>query len=87
VLHHLIQYTAGRAVVLEPIPDSAVFGNAAWGGAIAVDASPRAKAVGPYLRLANALAKAESPPLALLNLDVPAETSEGYAEETTEIRS
>ncbi|AOX18769.1 AAA family ATPase [Kozakia baliensis] len=68
VLHHLIQYTADRAIVLEPVSDSAVFGNAAWGGTVAVDASPRAKAVGPYLRIANALALGQTPPLALLNL-------------------
>jgi len=69
VLHHLIQYTSGRAAVLEPVPDSAVYGNAAWGGAVAVDASPRSKAIGPYLRIAIALANNQSPPLALLNLD------------------
>ncbi|MCB8878511.1 ParA family protein [Acidisoma silvae] len=82
VLHHLIQYTSGKAVVLEPIPDSAVFGNAAWGGSIAVDASPRSKAVGPYIRLANALAKGEPPPLALLNLDA---TIDGSATDAAEV--
>jgi len=68
VLHHLIQYTAERAIVLEPIPDSAVYGNAAWGGSIAVETSPKAKAVAPYLRIAAALGRGDAPPLALLNL-------------------
>lgn len=69
VLHHLIQSTAGAAIVLEPIPESAVYGNAAWGGVIAVDASPKAKAVAPYVRLCSALASETPLPMALLNLD------------------
>ncbi|PAK75951.1 hypothetical protein B8X00_13470 [Acetobacter fabarum] len=69
VLHHLIQSTAGTAIVLEPIPESAVYGNAAWSGAIAVDASPKAKAIGPYVRLCSALASETPLPMALLNLD------------------
>lgn len=73
VLHQLIQYTAGRAVVLEPVPESTVYGNAAWGGAIAVDVSSKSKAVAPYLRLALALTTGQKPPMALLNLD----TTEG----------
>lgn len=68
VLQALIQYTADRAIVLEPVPDSAVFGNAAISAAIAVDMSPRAKAVGPYLRLAAALHEGKTPQLALLNI-------------------
>ncbi len=71
VLHHLIKYTAELAPVLEPVPDSAVFGNAAWAGAIALDASPRSKAVQVYVRLATALATGAPPNLALLNLDDP----------------
>lgn len=69
VLHHLIQHTAEMAPVLEPVADSAVFGNAAWVGAIALDTSPRSKAVQVYVRLAAALANGTTPPLALLNLD------------------
>lgn len=69
VLQQLIQVTASKAVVLEPVPNSAIFGNAAWAARIAVDASPRSKAVGPYVRLAHALATGEPPPLALLNMD------------------
>nr|WP_220791743.1 AAA family ATPase [Gluconacetobacter dulcium] len=71
VLHHLIKYTAELAPVLEPVPDSTVFGNAAWAGAIALDTSPRSKAVQVYVRLAASLATGAPPNLALLNLDEP----------------
>ncbi|NVN06759.1 ParA family protein [Asaia spathodeae] len=67
VLRHLIKYTAGRAAVLEPVSESAVFGNAAWSGGIAVDTSPRSKAISPYLRLASAMAARETPHLAVLD--------------------
>ena len=69
VLQHLIQMTANKAVVLEPVPNSPIYGNAAWASRIAVDVSPRAKAVGPYVRLAHALATGEPPPMALLNMN------------------
>jgi chromosome partitioning protein len=74
VLHSLIRSTAGVAAVLEPVAESSIFGNAAWSGAIALDASPKAKAVGIYMRIANAIALNTPLPLALLDLD--AETVE-----------
>jgi len=73
VLQQLIQMTAGKAAVLEPVPNSAIFGNAAWASRIALEASPRAKAVGVYVRLAHALATGSPPPLALLNMDMDEE--------------
>jgi chromosome partitioning protein len=69
VLQQLIQLTAGKVAVLEPVPNSAIFGNAAWSSRIALEASPRAKAVGVYVRLAHALATGAPLPLALLNMD------------------
>jgi chromosome partitioning protein len=69
VLQQLIHITAGKAAVLEPVPNSAIFGNAAWASRIALEASPRAKAPGVYLRLAHALATGSPPSLALLNMD------------------
>jgi chromosome partitioning protein len=70
VLQQLIQLTAGKAAVFEPVPNSAIFGNAAWAARIALEASPRAKAVGVYVRLAHALSSGTPPPLALLNMDI-----------------
>lgn len=70
VLQQLIQLTAGKAAVLEPVPNSSIFGNAAWASRIALEASPRAKAVGVYFRLSHALATGSPPPLALLNMEV-----------------
>ncbi|QHI96508.1 AAA family ATPase (plasmid) [Aristophania vespae] len=67
VLYFLIQSVNQKAPVIEPIPDSFVFGNAAYNGKIAIEASPKTKAVGPYIRLASALAQEEPLPLALLN--------------------
>lgn len=70
VLQQLIQMTAGKAPVLEAVPNSAIFGNAAWASRIALEASPRSKAVGVYVRLAHALATGSPPPLALLTMDI-----------------
>ncbi|MBS1084375.1 AAA family ATPase [Gluconobacter kondonii] len=81
VLHHLIQYTAGRAAVLEPVPESNVYGNAAWNGAIASDVSSRSKAVAPYLRIAASIATGKEPPLAELNLDWAETDNEGADKE------
>lgn len=69
VLHSLIRSTAGVAAVLEPVQESPIFGNAAWNGAIALEASPKAKAVSIYTRLAQAIALKTSLPLAMLDLD------------------
>ena len=69
VLHSLIRSTAGVAAVLEPVYDSPIFGNAAWSGAIALEASPKAKAVSVYIRLASAIAMKAPVPLAILDLD------------------
>ena len=70
VLHSLIRSTAGIAAVLEPVHESPIFGNAAWNGAIALEASPKAKAVSIYIRLASAIAMKSPVPLAILDLDV-----------------
>ena len=42
--------------VLEPVPESAVFGHAARNGTIALEAAPTAPAVLVYARLAAAIA-------------------------------
>ena len=69
VLHSLIRSTSGVATVLEPVHDSAIFGNAAWSGGIALEVSPKAKAVAVYTRIAQAIATGSALPIALLNLD------------------
>ncbi len=69
VLHHLIQLTSGKAPVLEPVPNSAAFGNAAWAARIALEAAPKSKPLQVYVRLAHALATGQPLPLALLHLD------------------
>ena len=73
VLHHLIQLTSGKAPVLEPIPNSTVFGNAAWSARIALDTSPKSKPLQAYVRLAHAITSALPLPLALLSIDDPGE--------------
>jgi chromosome partitioning protein len=55
VLVHLIAAMGEKAPVLEPVPDSAVFGHAARNGRIAAEASPSAPAVLVYMRLAEAI--------------------------------
>jgi chromosome partitioning protein len=79
VLNHLIQSTAGKATVLEPVPQSALFGNAYWAARIALDASPKGKAVQVYVRLATAIANQTPLPLAILNM-----ADDNEAEEATE---
>ncbi|HET6467411.1 MAG TPA: AAA family ATPase [Geminicoccaceae bacterium] len=55
VLGHLIAAMGGHGPVLEPVPESAVFGHAARNGRIALDAAPAAGAAAVYTRLAAAL--------------------------------
>ena len=55
VLMHLIGMMSERAPVLEPVPNSAIFGHAARAGRIALEASPTAAAANVYARLAQAL--------------------------------
>lgn len=56
VLAHLATAIGGKAPVLEPVPDSAVFGHAARDGRIMLEAFPSAPAALVYARLAAALA-------------------------------
>ena len=56
VLAHLVQAMGDKAPVLEPVPESAVFGHAARNGRIALEASPTAPATMVYARLADAIA-------------------------------
>jgi chromosome partitioning protein len=44
-----------KGQVLEPIPESAVFGHAARDGRIALEAAPGSAAVAVYARLAEAM--------------------------------
>jgi chromosome partitioning protein len=56
VLAHLVEAMGDKAPVLEPVPDSAVFGHAARNCRVAAEASPSAPAVLVYQALAAALA-------------------------------
>jgi chromosome partitioning protein len=76
VLAHLIEAMGDKAPVLEPVPDSAVFGHAARNGRVAAEASPSAPAVLVYLALAEAMAAGDLLPRA--NIDLSAA---GSAEE------
>jgi len=64
VLAHLVQAMGDKAPVLEPVPESAVFGHAARNGRIALEASPNAAATQVYARLAEALASGGKLPTA-----------------------
>jgi chromosome partitioning protein len=57
VLAHLVNAMGEKAPVLEPVPESAVFGHASRNGRIAAEVSPSSPAVLVYLRLAEALAR------------------------------
>ena len=56
VLGHLVAAMGDRGMVLEPVPESAVFGHAARNGRIALEVSAGAPAVGAYDRLGAAIA-------------------------------
>lgn len=66
VLAHLVQAMGDKAPVLEPVPESAVFGHAARNGRIALEASPTAPAALVYARLADAIADGTPLPRAQL---------------------
>jgi chromosome partitioning protein len=68
VLAHLIGALGDKAPVLEPVPESAVFGHAARDGRIAVDLVPMAPAAAVYFRLAQNLAAGK--PLLHANADM-----------------
>jgi chromosome partitioning protein len=55
VLAYLVRAMTDKAPVLEPVPDSAVFGHASRNGKIAAEVSPSSPAVSVYLHLAQAL--------------------------------
>ncbi len=69
VLLHLMAAMEGAAPVLEPVPDSAIFGKAAMAGRLALEASPSARPVQVYGRLAAALAAGDALPRASLDAD------------------
>ncbi|NIE81387.1 AAA family ATPase [Asaia sp. As-1742] len=56
IVEHLINVMGTRAPVLEPVPASTSFSNAAWASRIPVEVSPRSNAVRVYVRLAEAIA-------------------------------
>jgi chromosome partitioning protein len=64
VLAHLITTMGDKTAVLEPVPNSALFGHAARNGRIASEASPSASAVQVYFRLAAALEAGQALPQA-----------------------
>lgn len=64
VLAHLVSAMGEKGGVLEPVPESAVFGHAARNGAIALEATPTAPAVLVYARLAAAIAGGKPRPAA-----------------------
>jgi len=55
VLAHLVSAMGDKAPVLEPVPDSAVFGHAARNGRIALEASPTSPGAVVYARLADGI--------------------------------
>jgi chromosome partitioning protein len=55
VLDHLVAAMGDKGVVLEPVPESAVFGHAARNGRIALEASAGTPAVAVYERIAAAI--------------------------------
>jgi len=64
VLGHLTSALGATAPVLDPVPDSAVFGHAARNGRIALEAYPASGATGVYSRLARALSQGDPLPTA-----------------------
>jgi chromosome partitioning protein len=72
VLAHLIEAMGATAPVLEPVPESAVFGHAARNGRIALEASPTSPATLVYARLAEAIASGAPLPRARITDDVEA---------------
>jgi chromosome partitioning protein len=72
VLAHLIAAMGTKAPVLEPVPESAVFGHAARNGRIALEASPHAAATLVYARLAEAIAAGRPLPCAAVGTQDPA---------------
>lgn len=56
VLEHLVVSMGEKGLVLEPVPESAVFGHAARNGRIALEVSALTPAVGAYDRLGAAIA-------------------------------
>ena len=75
VLGHLVQAMGDRGPVLEPVPESAVFGHAARNGKIALDASPAAPAVQVYARLAAAIGDGAALPV--VEIEVATATERG----------
>ena len=67
VLAHLVAAMGDKAPVLEPVPDSAVFGHAARDGRIALEASPSAPAALVYARLAEGLVAGTKLPVAVVD--------------------
>jgi chromosome partitioning protein len=70
VLTQLVAALGATAPVLEPVPESAVFGHAAREGRIALEMSPIQPAAAVYLRLAEALAAGSPLPRAEPELQV-----------------
>jgi chromosome partitioning protein len=70
VLEQIVMVMEGKAPVLEPVPDSAVFGHAARNGRIALEASPGSAATAVYARIAASLAAGEALPRASLTVSM-----------------
>ena len=79
IVEHLISALAGKTNVLEPIPNSTAYSNAAWESRIPTEASPRNPAVQPYIRLAEAIVTNSKPVLAVdvIDLNVKGDTLNG----------
>lgn len=65
IVNHLISALAGRAEILEPVPNSTAYSNAAWESKIPVEVAPRNPAVQPYIRLAEAISTKSQPIIAV----------------------
>lgn len=61
IVTHLIEILNGRAEVLEPVPSSTAYSNAAWASKIPAELMPRNPAIQPYIRLAEAISNGTVP--------------------------
>jgi chromosome partitioning protein len=72
VLRHLMAEMKNIAPVLEPVPNTTTFNQAALEGRIALDYAPKSPAVQVYVRLARAFIDGKPLPLARFDTDIEA---------------
>ncbi|CEF57409.1 AAA family ATPase [Acetobacter ghanensis] len=77
IVNHLISALAGRAEILEPVPNSTAYSNAAWESKIPAEVAPRNPAVQPYIRLAEAISTKRQPIIAAQIIEQLGNVGEG----------